>query len=277
MEHQTVQMGEVLTVVNKQKNVRLSSTALSSTGQVRTNNEDSVKLWALDDVLLGLVADGMGGAAGGEEASRLAVETVQSDFVESTPDSKSLHEQLEEQLASSLRHVLNQANRVVLDKATEDYELAGMGTTATMVLIRGTEAIFAHIGDSRAYLIDGETHAISQITEDHSFVEALVASGHITPEQAAVHPLKNVLYRALGQKEEAESDVDIYFCKLKIGDRLVLCSDGLPRHLKDEEIGDIINQTPTTDVAAQKLIDLANERGGEDNITVLIVAVQDNA
>lgn len=274
MQHRICELGETVSVIDEKENIVLVSAAMTSIGQVRHNNEDSIQLWVLDDVTLGLVADGMGGAAGGEEASRLAVETVQSDFVDSMPDSQSLHTQVEAQISQKLRDVLNRANQVVLDRAAEHYELTGMGTTATMVLVRGREAIFAHIGDSRAYVIDHHAQQIIQVTEDHSFVEALLASGHITPEQAAVHPLRNVLYRALGQKDEAETEVEIYTRHLNVGDRVLLCSDGLTRHLKNHEIASITTASDEPAVIGQNLIGLANERGGEDNISVLVMVVK---
>src|SRR5690606_33698150 len=123
-----------------------------------------------------------------------------------------------------------------------------------------TEAIIAHVGDSRAYQIDGATQRITQITADHSFVEALLAAGHITPEQAEDHPMRNVLYRALGQAEDL--DVDIYTVRLEIGDRLVLCSDGLTRHVKPEEIARLALADGNPSRSSQSLIDLANSRGG---------------
>src|SRR5262249_50197294 len=113
---------------------------------------------------------------------------------------------------------------------------------------------------------------ITQITADHSFVEALVAAGHITPEQADVHPMRNVLYRALGQSEDV--DIDLYHTHLDAGDRLILCSDGLTRHVKANEICDLTLFNEDPDVASQKLIDLANARGGEDNVSVIIIKVE---
>lgn len=272
MQHLICKLGETISVIDEKKQIMLVGSPLTSIGQVRHNNEDNVQLWVLGEMMLGLVADGMGGAAGGEEASRLAVETVQTDFVDSMPDD--LPHEVEEQISQKLRDVLNRANQVVLDRAAEHYELTGMGTTATMVLVHATEAIFAHIGDSRAYVVEGTTQQITQITEDHSFVEALLASGHITPEQAEIHPLRNVLYRALGQKDEADTDVEIYTRKLKVDDRLILCSDGLPRHIKNHEIASIAISSEQPDVIGQQLIDLANERGGEDNISVVVIVVK---
>jgi protein phosphatase len=159
-----------------------------------------------------------------------------------------------------------------MQKAANSPEMRGMGTTVTLAFVRGTYVIIAHVGDSRAYLVDGDDHHITQITSDHSFVEALLAAGHITPEQADEHPMRNVLYRALGQAEDI--DVDMYYKRLHIGDRLVLCSDGLTRHVKPEEIAQLALADPNPDVASQKLIDLANERGGEDNVSVIVISVE---
>lgn len=274
MNYRTCPPGEVLTVQNEKNNLKVLGSAYSSVGMVRGNNEDNIELWALDDdAVLALVADGMGGAAGGEEASKLAVQTVQADFVDATPDSSALQGLDENALAQQLRNVLGSANRVVWDAAAQNVELQGMGSTATLVLVRGMEAVFAHIGDSRAYVVEGDSREIQQVTSDHSFVEALVASGHLTQEQADVHPLKNVLYRALGQKDDAESDVDIYHRTLKIGDRIILCSDGLTRHLKNQDIATIALGSDDPKSVARQLVDLANSRGGEDNVSTVVLIV----
>ncbi|NJL93679.1 MAG: Stp1/IreP family PP2C-type Ser/Thr phosphatase [Anaerolineae bacterium] len=276
MKYRTGQVGELIAVQDQRNGVEILGCVYTSVGMVRGNNEDNVQIWALDDAMLGLVADGMGGAAGGEEASRLAVETIQSAFVEATQDAEALHALDEEALSRRLRDVFSRANQAVLDRAADNHELQGMGTTATMVLLRGYDAVFAHIGDSRAYVVDGRTNQIHQITSDHSFVEALVASGHLTQEQAEVHPLKNVLYRALGQKDEAEDDVDIYLRHLKSGDRLVMCSDGLSRHLKDQDIARLTVAATSPNQLAKELVDLANLRGGEDNVSVVVIFVKDS-
>lgn len=273
MDYRMCPLGEIVSITDEQHQLVIRGSLYTSVGMVRGNNEDNVQLWALDNALLGVVADGMGGAAAGEEASRLAIETFQSDFLDTLPDSKTLLTLEEETLEQKLRGVMGMANRVLLNKANENQEFQGMGTTATLVLVRGNAATFAHIGDSRAYLIDGTTDDIHQVTSDHSFVEALVASGHLTKEQAEIHPLKNVLYRALGQKDEAEEDVDIYQRILKPGDRLILCSDGLTRHLKNQDIADIATTTSHPETAAEKLVELANLRGGEDNVSVVVLMV----
>jgi hypothetical protein len=122
--------------------------------------------------------------------------------------------------------------------------------------------------------VDGDDGNITQITSDHSFVEALLAAGHITEEQALEHPMRNVLYRALGQAEDV--DVDMYYSRLQIRDRMVLCSDGLTRHVRPHEIAELAMSDENPDVISQRLIDLANERGGEDNVSVIVILVEAN-
>jgi serine/threonine protein phosphatase PrpC len=254
-------------MVNPERGIRLRSSARTSVGQIRENNEDNIRLWTRDEFVLAVVADGMGGAAAGEEASRIAVETIQlalgRDDVENLEESS---------ITERLRDTIQDANRSIMEKAATAPEMRGMGTTVTLAFVRGTYATVAHVGDSRAYLVDGESETISQITSDHSFVEALLSAGHITEEQAAEHPMRNVLYRALGQAEEI--DVDMYYKRLHVGDRLVLCSDGLTRHVKPDEIAELTLANSNPDVASQKLIDLANARGGEDNVSVIVIAVE---
>lgn len=247
--------------------------ARTSIGQVRKNNEDNVSIWASEGVVLALIADGMGGAAAGEEASRLAVEAVQADFLGAVTDAQHLQVLSEAELEKRLSKAVQDANRAVIERAETDPTLKGMGTTSTLAVIRGNRAVIAHVGDSRAYLIDGRDHAIMQVTNDHSFVQALVASGHITPEQAEDHPMRNVLYRVLGQSLDLE--VDVYICSVKAADRLVLCSDGLTKHLHSEDIARIVTATNNPDEATLDLIELANDRGGEDNISVVVVMMEE--
>lgn len=257
-------------------NIRLRSSARTSMGQVRENNEDNVHLWSRDDFVLAVVADGMGGAAAGEEASRLAVEAIQEGMsMRDNASADAFGTMDENTLAEKLSDTIQTANEHIMERATAQPELKGMGTTVTLALVRSNHTIVAHVGDSRAYLIDGYDHSISQITADHSFVEALLAAGHITAEQAESHPMRNVLYRALGQAEHV--DVDVYFSNLHTGDRMVLCSDGLTRHVKPQEIADIALAHPNPDVASQKLVDLANARGGEDNVSVIVISVEGDA
>ncbi|NWG15856.1 MAG: Stp1/IreP family PP2C-type Ser/Thr phosphatase [Chloroflexi bacterium] len=255
--------------------IRLRSSARTSTGQVRENNEDNIHLWARGPNVLAVVADGMGGAAAGEEASRLAVEAIKSGLIVRDGRSDEALEHLgDEQLFLELREAIQDANQRIVEKAASAPEFRGMGTTITIAFVRGTAAFFAHVGDSRAYLIEGGDGHITQITSDHSFVEALLAAGHITREQAEEHPMRNVLYRALGQGDDI--DVDLYQENLHVGDRLVLCSDGLTRHVRPNEIARLTLESSNPDTVSQKLIDLANERGGEDNVSVIVISVERN-
>ncbi|PJF41616.1 MAG: hypothetical protein CUN55_11635 [Phototrophicales bacterium] len=247
--------------------------ARTSVGQVRSNNEDNVGLWARRGLVLGLVADGMGGAAAGEEASRLVKESIQANFTGALRGSENLSELTDEEIADKMRRAILTANRALLTRIKEDNTLRGMGTTATLALLRGNRLIIAHVGDSRAYLINGTYGWIQQVTDDHSFVEALLASGHITRAQAERHPMKSVLYRALGQNEEL-GRADIYMRQVNIGDRIVICSDGLPRHVSDNEIAQIALSFDDPEKISQELLDLTNRRGAEDNVSVVTFIVK---
>ncbi len=253
--------------------IRLRSSARTSVGQVRENNEDSVHLWPGEQFVLAVVADGMGGAAAGEEASRMAIEAIQSGMsLRSRDNYEAINGLSDDDISERLRSSIQQANLSIMQRAVDEPDMRGMGTTVTLAFVRGMHVIIAHVGDSRAYQVDSTSSKISQITADHSFVEALLAAGHITPEQAEDHPMRNVLYRALGQAEEL--DVDIYHARLQVGDRLILCSDGLTRHVKPDEIAQFALSEENPSRSSQKLIDLANQRGGEDNVSVIVISVE---
>jgi len=255
------------------KGFRLRRSARSNTGRVRDNNEDRVHIFGHDHTLIAIVADGMGGAVAGEEASRIAVEVIQDGFIDSNGKFPGGYSDLDsEQVADRLRKVINNANNQIVQESEFRPELKGMGTTVTMAFIRDNLAIVGHVGDSRAYLIDGEDGEIQQVTTDHSFVQALVTAGHITQEEAEDHPMGNVLYRALGQADDV--DVDVYYQNLTIGDRLILCSDGLTLHVKPTEIAQIVLASKSPGEASQKLIDTANERGGRDNVSAIVVKLE---
>jgi len=267
--------GAALIVPDLDFNLVAQCSARTSIGQVRGNNEDNVNIWALEGVVLALVADGMGGAAAGEEASRLAVEAVQASFLGEQRGSHDLLVLSESDLTRRLSEAVLEANRAVVERARADASRKGMGTTSTLALVRGNRVIVAHVGDSRMYLLDGREGWINQVTDDHSFVQALVASGHITPEQARQHPMGNVLYRALGQSLDLE--VDVYSRYLKAGDRLIICSDGLTRHLLPEDITSLVLKATSPAEATLNLIELANARGGEDNISVVVITMEEAA
>jgi len=270
---QCTNCGAFLLVPDEDFGLRVRVSGRTSVGQVRTNNEDNVGVWVLDGLVLALIADGMGGAAMGEEASRLTAETVQASFLGEERDHRNLAFLTEDELGDRLRDAIMNANRVVVERSQRDATLKGMGTTSTLVMIRGNRAYIAHVGDSRAYHIDQGTRSIVQVTSDHSFVQALVASGHITPEQAKFHPMGHVLYRALGQSIDV--DVDLYKRTLRAGDRFVICSDGLTRHINPEEIADIVLSTDDPAEATLDLVELTNSRGGEDNVSVVVLSIED--
>jgi protein phosphatase len=260
-----------LVIMDEDFNLIPSISAQTNMGQVRKNNEDNIHVWVADGVILALVADGMGGAAAGEEASRLVVENVESAFMDSTRNRVNFQTLSESQIEEMLRVAINRSNHAVIDRAAADQTMRGMGTTSTLALIRGNRLLVAHVGDSRAYIIDSAENRISQVTNDHSFVQALVISGHLTPEQAENHPMGNVLYRALGQSPDL--DIDLYTRTLKAGDKVLLCSDGLTKHISPEETKEIVLHASTPEQATETLIEIANERGGEDNISIVIVAI----
>jgi PPM family protein phosphatase len=248
------------------KHIRLRGSAITNVGKVRTHNEDNVHLWSSDSLLLAIVADGMGGAAAGEEASRIAVETISTKLGVDHPNTTADIDIPVE----LLRSAVEEANLSIIHEAVQHPSNRGMGTTVTMAFVKDNQAYFAHVGDSRAYRVSAEGN-IQQITSDHSFVQALVEAKHITQEQAETHPMRNVLYRALGQTKDL--DVDTYDAQLNVGDRLVLCSDGLTGHVRSPEIAQVASASDNPNIISQKLIEMANKRGGEDNISVITIIV----
>jgi len=254
--------------------MRLHSAAQTDVGRIRENNEDSVRLWASDRYALAIVADGMGGAAAGEEASRIAVEAVEARLVIAEHrDPNFLETVTDAVILDKLQEAIRIGNTGILQRVNQQPELKGMGTTATLAFVRAGRALIAHVGDSRAYLFDHRAGRIQQLTADHSYVDLLIAAGQLTEQQAAEHPLRNVLYRALGQNEQVE--IDIYNAvQLRPADWLILCSDGLTRHVRPEEIGSVAALTSTPDALCAALIAQANARGGEDNISVIAITVE---
>lgn len=254
--------------------IRLRSSARSDRGRVRQNNEDSIHLWAHDHDVLAVVADGMGGAVAGEEASRIAVETIHRKLTNDKHRSPSDYREYDsDRLAKLLGQAVKDANLSIISKARSIPELRGMGTTLTLAFARGGDVTLVHVGDSRAYYIDGIDGTIRQITSDHSFVQALVDAGHITQDEAEEHPMKNVLYRALGQAEELDVDV-MQNVQIHVGDRLVLCSDGLTLHVTGDEIAEAALEADDPHIISDKLVELANERGGKDNVSVIVIVVE---
>jgi len=236
-------------------------------GKVRAGNEDDLRVCRSDecpdgiDALL-VVADGMGGHAAGEVASQTTVETVVSYLTQETDTIASM---LDAQLLDLMQEALKRANSEVLSKAESSPEMHGMGTTCTVALLRGDHSYIAHIGDSRAYLFrEGE---LERLTRDHSFVEEQVERGALTSEEARVHPRRNVITRAIGLGTDI--DVDTYTAKLRSGNRILLCSDGLNSMISDEDICSILKEGDPQ-ATSEKLVDAANDAGGSDNITVIV-------
>ncbi len=203
-----------------------------------------------------IVADGMGGASGGEIASQLAVDCVLAQYRAATNG-----------IAEDLRHAIQAANQAIHEHGVATPSLAGMGTTCTAFVVRDAECFFAHVGDSRAYRVrNGE---IEQLTHDHSLVAQLVQDRHLTPEQARVDPRRNVVTRSVGVGAHVEVDAGQIDEPLRAGDTIVLCTDGLHGLVHDEEIARLAAQADL-DRAVVELIALAKERGGFDNITVVL-------
>lgn len=262
-------------MVEPKRRLHLRSSGRTDTGQVRSNNEDSIHLWTQDTAhVLAVVADGMGGAVAGEEASHIAIETIRQSLASSltfTPEGDPIRR--DAALDEAFKASIYQANLNILQKANTNPDLKGMGTTLTLAYIYEGNVVVGNVGDSRAYLVNGRSHRIQQITSDHSFVQALLSAGHISEQEAEDHPMRNVLYRALGQS--ASLDIDIYYEQLQTEDRLVLCSDGLTLHVKQREIADIAMTYDNPEAISQTLVDLANSRGGEDNISVIVIKVEE--
>jgi PPM family protein phosphatase len=231
---------------------------LSHRGRRRRHNEDA---YVVQPPLFA-VADGMGGAKAGEVASALAADAVQ----ESGNDGESGE--------ARVAALIEEANRRVFRRASEDREASGMGTTMTVALVEGDEVAIGHVGDSRAYLIrDGR---LEQLTDDHSLVAELVRSGKLTPEEAETHPQRSVITRALGT--EADVDVDTFSVQSAPGDLFLLCSDGLTSMVDDETILDAVERNRADlEEAAKALINAANRGGGGDNITVVFFEVDGGA
>ena len=233
-------------------------------GLKRNSNQDFVyasdqKVGRLPSLLI--VADGMGGHAAGDLASRVCVETVVSS-IEGSGQTETI---------PILAEAVQKANRAVLKKAAEKPEYAGMGTTIVAAVIDGNTLYVANVGDSRLYLIDDDR--IDQITLDHSLVAEMVRSGRISPEQMRNHPEKNIITRAVGGEENVE--VDFFDVGLHKGDVVLLCSDGLTNMVEDEQIFRIVRREKTLRDAGQKLISAANSAGGRDNISVVLARLTD--
>jgi PPM family protein phosphatase len=240
---------------------------LTDVGRQRENNEDSYLYWEASSDSdfsrkgrLAVIADGMGGYEGGQEASRLAVETVRhvydGDFNGSAQ--------------TTLLGALETAHNTIQRYAEEHPEFHGMGTTCTAISIVDRQLSFAHVGDSRLYLVRAES--VSRLTRDHSYVGRLVESGIVRSEDAESHPQRHILTAALGSGREIVPDAPEHPVVLEKGDTLVLCTDGLWSLIGEQDLARIVRSGPPAQ-SCQQLVQLALERGGPDNITLLVLRV----
>ncbi len=243
----------------------------SDVGRKRETNEDS---FLVDEELsLFVVADGMGGHQGGDTASRLAIDTLRDAVRKSRAERPAVFAQRSPLESSPLPDVLRQAMEeaclAIFSKAQGAPSLHGMGTTVTALLVHGAYAFLAHVGDSRLYLVRGGR--IQQISDDHSLVNEQVKAGVITPDEARKSHFKNVITRSVGF--EAEVVVDLLGVEVKQGDLFVICCDGLTNLVDDREIAELANSESAVDLPI-RLIGLANDRGGDDNVTVIALELE---
>jgi protein phosphatase len=250
--------------------ITLQARGVTDVGRRREHNEDAF----LVDLETGLfiVADGMGGHAGGGTASAIAVRSIQESVKaarEASPQSFAAPTPADVgNFPTMLRLSVESASRAIFRAAQEDPDLAGMGTTVTAALVTGRAAFVAHVGDSRCYLVRGGR--IFQLSEDHSLVNEQLKAGAITEEEARQSRFRNIITRSVGFEEEVQ--VDVVGLEVEPGDAVVLCCDGLSNLVTDPEILQLAGGSRLAE-APEKLVALANERGGDDNITVIVVRV----
>ena len=241
---------------------------LTDVGQVRTVDEDSILAADLSfgvnsessKFLLLAVADGMGGHAKGEEASKIALNAIARAVIPDLLNNTSFTKILEKGIQN--------ANQDILDYTAENPEASGMGTTSVCAVVKDNQIHLANVGDSRAYRVSDDE--ICRVTKDHSYVQALIDEGEITEEQAREHPRKNEITRAVGIMPSVE--VDTMKLTLDSDESLLLCCDGVIAHLSDDDIHKIIRDSPDPQTACQEIVDMANERGGSDNISLIILS-----
>jgi protein phosphatase len=251
--------------------MRVVAAGQTDVGCVRKHNEDNF----LIDSELGLfiVADGLGGHAAGEVASQIVVDKMGQFIAQTVEQDRTWPLEYDVNLAydgNRLKVALMLTDQAILEDIRSNPERESMGSTVVACLVQEAKATLVHVGDSRAYLLNGD--GIQQVTRDHSWVAEQVANGILTPDEARKHPFRNVITQALGNG--ADLDVAVQEIQVKNMDRLLLCSDGLSGMVQDKEIWKIVQKNQTLQEAAQQLITQARENGGEDNITVLIIGFE---
>ncbi len=251
--------------------MRVVSCGITDVGLKRGHNEDNYLI--NEDLNLFVVADGMGGHAGGEYASAIAVNTVEEVVAAiDVAGGDALADDPVEATRQKLREAIRLAGRRIFEKAKEQPEYHGMGTTAVVVLMEHGNAFVAHVGDSRVYHFRQDL--AEQITEDHSLIAEKVRHGLISADEAKNHRMRNVITRSLGYQEDVEVDLSVRAARR--GDIFLLCSDGLSGHVAADEMAEAV-RTLAPQAAARKLVALACDRGGDDNISVIIATVEEAA
>ncbi len=242
--------------------------ARTSKGRVRTGNEDAFGMRPEHGIYV--VCDGMGGAAGGEIASRMTVDTIVERMSADLSPNRGADEEANGG-RDRLHTAIAEANRIVLERAERESNLYGMGTTLVALLLENSHALVAHAGDSRCYLL--RAGKLERVTQDHSLVDEQMRLGAMTAEEAERSPLRSVITRAIGTQPSITEDVTVI--EPQPGDVFLLCSDGLTREVDEEAIARILGTGSDVDRAAQALVDAANEAGGRDNVTALAVRIGD--
>lgn len=236
---------------------------ITDRGQVRAINEDAGGVFYNEaGQLLAIVADGLGGHLAGEVASEMAVTHIKQAW------KKSIVKVSPENAEIWLHQIIEEVNELIYQKSLEIPDYGGMGTTNVITICGEDFVTIANVGDSRCYLRNDS--GMKQVTMDHTLVNELLRSGQISEEDAALHPRKNALVRAVGTEEKIKSDIKTF--SWEADNQLLLCSDGLTNKIADDELETLFQTEKDISNLAEKLIDLANERGGEDNITLVIVS-----
>ncbi|WP_017652381.1 Stp1/IreP family PP2C-type Ser/Thr phosphatase [Fortiea contorta] len=244
--------------------MKLNFTGITDPGLIRSNNQDAYYIDPKGRFFV--VADGMGGHAGGEEASRIATQEIRAYLEENWQSPQSSSELLDQ--------ALWKANEAILQDQQHHPERADMGTTAVVVVFREPESPYcSHVGDSRLYR--WRNSQLQQITEDHTWVARAIRVGDITTDEARIHPFRHVLSRCLGRDDLHQ--IDVQSLDVQAGDRLLLCSDGLTEELVEQKINHCLQSHPSLEQAANSLVVAAKEEGGHDNITVILVAADHNS
>lgn len=238
--------------------------AATHPGRVRKNNEDSFFAKEYEGIGIYILADGMGGYQGGEEASKIAVETA-FNCLKKAIDTGEM--KASEDIKKKIKDTIAKVNKKILNQASKSVELKNMGTTMVAAIVNKDILYYSSVGDSRLYLLR-KNNILSQLTIDDTYINKLISDGVITEKEAEKHPQRHVLTKAVGISKKIETEE--HEIELKKGDILLLCSDGVTNMLNEHEIEDILS-TPNSENIALKLINEANENGGQDNITAIVV------